>query len=268
MTRLAGCPGDALDWCRPVASGACMRRSAWWIAGAAALMTAAAADPARAAGTAYQVDTGTVGGPGNCKVDSWMSFGANGDFFAATAPACVVDVGKPVEFSAQFSRFRSEGEWTTAILPKMKASIVPGGAVGEWSVAIAATTAYDATARELAGFNIVIPATLRMTANSRINLNAGWLRGLNPDRDFFSYGAGVDVRTPDNVWIVTAEVFGALGASRPDDARGELRPRWQLGLRWRPVDAVSFDAVYGRNLLGEDANWITLAATVRFSAGR
>jgi hypothetical protein len=77
------------------------------------------------------------------------------------------------------------------------------------------------------------------------------------------------LRTPDNVWTVTAEVFGALGASQPDDARGELRPRWQVGLRWRPVDDFNLDLIYGRNLLGESANWITLASTVRFKpAGR
>jgi hypothetical protein len=31
---------------------------------------------------------------------------------------------------------------------------------------------------------------------------------------------------------------------------------------------VSFDIIYGRNLTGENANWITLVNTVRFSAGK
>ncbi len=85
---------------------------------------------------------------------------------------------------------------------------VPGGAIGQWSVALAATAAYDATAREFAGVNFVVPATLRVTENIRINLNAGYLRALNPGRDLFSYGAGIDFRTPDNVWTVTGELFG------------------------------------------------------------
>ncbi len=106
-----------------------------------------------------------------------------------------------------------------------------------------------------------------MTENIRISLNAGYLRGLNPGRDFFSYGAGIDLRTSDNVWTVTGELFGALGASRPEDAPGELRPRWQLGLRYRPVDRFNIDLIYGRNLLGESSNWITLATTFRFKAG-
>jgi hypothetical protein len=223
---------------------------------------------ALAAGSAYQVDTGVISSPGSCKVDSWVSSAGADGFFAALAPTCVVDAGRPVELSAQFGRFRSDDEWTTAILPKIKTNIVPGGAVGEWSVALALTAAYNATARELAAFNVVVPATLRVTENVRINLNAGYLRGLNPGRDFFSYGAGIDLRTPDNVWTVTAEMFGALSAAREDDKRGELQPRWQLGLRWRPVDAFNVDLIYGRNLLGERANWITLATTIRFKTAK
>ncbi len=226
--------------------------------------TLAAPDRAQAAGSAYQVDTGVISSPGSCKVDSWVSFAASGDFFSAATPSCVFDIGRPVEFSTQFSRFRSDGEWITAAQPKIKTNIVPGGAVGEWSVAVAASAAYDATARELAGFSFTVPATLRLTQNARVNLNAGYLRGLSPGRDFFTYGAGFDLRTPDNVWTVTGEVFGALAQAQTFDARGELQPRWQLGLRWRPVDEFNVDLIYGRNLLGESSNWITVATTVRF----
>src|SRR4029079_16806072 len=110
-------------------------------------------DRASAAGSAYQVDTGVISSPGACKVDSWVSSAANKDFFAAVAPTCVADLYRPVEFSAQFSPFRSDGEWTTAAAPKVKTNIVPGGSVGEWSVAVAATAPYDFTAREFAGVN-------------------------------------------------------------------------------------------------------------------
>jgi len=223
---------------------------------------------AQAAGSAYQVDTGVISSPGSCKVDSWVSSAGAEGFFAALAPTCVVDIGRPFELSAQFSRFRSDEEWTTAVLPKIKTNIVPGGSVGEWSLALALTTAFNATARELAAFNFVIPATLRVTDHIRINLNAGYLRGLNPGRDYFSYGAGIDLRTADNVWTVTGEMFGALAATRESDRRGELQPRWQLGLRWRPVDEFNVDLIYGRNLLGESADWITLATTVRFKVAK
>ena len=67
-----------------------------------------------AAGAAYQVDTADVSEPGTCKVESWVSFAKNGDFIGSTSPDCVVSIfGKPVDISAQFSRFRSDDEWGT-----------------------------------------------------------------------------------------------------------------------------------------------------------
>jgi hypothetical protein len=246
-------------------------RSAWLIPRMAALLAVAAVaglDRASAAGSAYQVDTGVISSPGACKVDSWMSSAASKDFFAAMAPTCVADLYRPVELSAQFSRFRSGEEWTTAVAPKVKTNIVPGGGVGEWSVAVAVTAAYDFTARQFAGINFTAPATLRLSENVRVNINAGYLRGMNPGRDFFSYGAGIDLRTPDNVWTVTGEVFGVAAPAREDDKRGDLQPRGQLGLRWRPVDDFNVDLIYGRNLLGESANWITLATTIRFKVAK
>ena len=245
-----------------------MARFAWAMTAVTLAVAMAAPGRASAAGSAYQVDTGVISSPGACKVDSWASFASGGDFFAASTPSCVVDLGRPVELSTQFSRFGSGGEWVTVAQPKVKTNIVPGGAIGEWSVAVAASAAYDATARELAGFSLTVPATLRVTNNARINLNVGYLRGLNPGRDIFIYGAGIDLRTSDNVWTVTGEMFGALAAAQESDARGELRPRWQLGLRWRPVDEFNIDLIYGRNLLGESANWITLATTVRFKVAK
>ena len=111
--------------------------------GAALLMALAgfAADPAQGAGAAYQVDTAEVSEPGNCKVESWASFAKNGDFIGSTSPDCVVSVfGKPVDFSAQFSRFKSDDEWGTAVFPKAKTNLIPTG-VGQWGVAVSGSAA-------------------------------------------------------------------------------------------------------------------------------
>ena len=113
-----------------------------------ALGVAGAADRVSAAGSAYQVDTGVVGESGACKVDAWTSAAANRDFIAAVTPTCVLDLTRPVEFSAQLSRSRSDSDWTSAVQPKLKTALIPGGGVREWSVAIAGSAAYDATARE------------------------------------------------------------------------------------------------------------------------
>jgi hypothetical protein len=228
-----------------------------------AVLCAAAAcgvDHARAAGAAYQVDTAEVSEPGSCKVESWVSSADNRDLIASVAPACVVNVFRPVEISAQFSRARADGEWGTSAAPKLKTNLVPT-AIGSWGVAISAIAVFDLVTKENTGFLVTVPATLRLSNVVRINLNAGWQRDRTVNHDYFTYGAGFDWRTPDNVWTLTGEVFGQIGAA---EERGTVDPRFQLGLRYRPVDAFNIDLIYGRNLAGERANWITLATVMRF----
>ena len=220
---------------------------------------------ARAAGAAYAVDTAEVNEPGACKVESWMSAASNHDFFAATTPTCVLGLFRPVEVSSQFSRSRADEEWASTAIPKLKMNLEPS-AIGHWGIALSGAAAYDLNTRENTALFAAIPATLRLSNVVRINLNAGWqwdrLAGLH----YATYGAGIDWRTPDNVWTLTAEMFGQLGARQ--DAIGLTEPRFQLGLRWRPVDAFNMDLIYGRNITGENANWITLATVMRFHVGQ
>jgi len=218
------------------------------------------AGQARAAGAAYQVDTAEVSESGSCKVESWVSSANNRDFIASVAPACVVNVFRPVEISAQFSRTRADQEWGTSAAPKLKTNIIPT-AIGSWGVALSAIASYDLITGENTGFSLNVPATLRLSNVVRINVNAGWQRDRTVNHDYFAYGAGFDWRTPDNVWTLTGEVFGLLG---PAEERGPVEPRFQLGLRYRPIDEFNIDLIYGRNLAGERADWITLATVVRF----
>ena len=218
-----------------------------------------------AAGGAYVVDTADVSEPGACKVESWISSASNHDFFGATNPTCVFDLGHPVEASVQLSRVRSDDEWTTAALPKLKTNLVPT-AIGSWGFALTGTAAYDLITHETIGLAAAVPATLRLSDVVRINLNAGWQWDRVAGQHYATYGAGIDWRTPDNVWTLTAEVFGLIGARQ--DAIGVTEPRAQVGLRWRPIDDFNVDLIYGRNIYGENANWITLATTVRFHLGK
>ena len=137
----------------------------------------------------------------------------------------------------------------------MKTNIVPT-AIGSWGVAISATASYDLLTRENTALFVTVPATLRVSNVVRINLNAGWQLDRVTNHNYFTYGAGFDWRTPDNVWTLTGEVFGQAGAGL--EQPGLVEPRFQLGLRYRPVDLFNIDLIYGRNLAGERANWITL----------
>jgi hypothetical protein len=229
----------------------------------ALLALACTASRLEAAGSAFAVDTAEVGEPRNCKLESWVSWADNRDFVAALTPACVINLGRPVDISAQISRSRADAEWTTTVSPKLKTNIVPT-AIGRIGFAFSATATIDTMTREATQYMLTVPATLRLSDRVRINLNAGWLHDRVLNENFFTYGAGIDWRV-HGPWIVTGEVFGQTG--RFEEFGGIVKPRWQAGLRFRPVDELSFDLIYGRNITGENANWLTLAATLRFAPG-
>jgi hypothetical protein len=216
---------------------------------------------ARAAGAAYQVDTAEVSEAGSCKVESWASFASNRDFFGAVSPACSVPFVRPLELSAQFNRSRSDGEWDTAATPKFKVNLI-SSAIGTPGMAVTGTVTYDFGLRDATQVNLTVPVTLRLSDVVRINVNGGWMFDRTLDRQFLTYGLGIDWRTPDNVWTLTAEVFGQTGNSA--ETHSTTQPRFQTGLRWRPVDRWNVDVIYGRNIMGENANWLTIATVLRF----
>src|SRR3954469_25207351 len=68
---------------------------------------------ARAAklGGAYFVDDSEIGKLGSCEFESWGSFAANTDRIFVFSPACVFNVGRPVELGASYIKIRSDGAW-------------------------------------------------------------------------------------------------------------------------------------------------------------
>src|ERR1700682_2049368 len=217
------------------------------------------AGDAGAANGAYAVDAADISKAGSCKVESWMSAATNTDFSAVANPSCVADIFKPVELSLLTNRFRGDGDWSTSIAPKAKTNLVPTG-IGKIGFSFYASGQFDAlTGENLAAF-AVVPATYRLSEPMRININGGWLWDRTVDRHYLPYGLGFDWKFTD-VLQWTIEAFGQAGAS---DIPSVVRPRFQTGVRYRPNEIFSVDVIYGRNIMGENANWITIGTTIRF----
>jgi hypothetical protein len=220
-----------------------------------------ASGDARAANGAYAVDAADISEVGSCKVESWISTATNTNFSAVANPSCVANIVKPVELSLLTNRFRSDGDWSTNIAPKAKWNIVPTG-IGRFGFAFYAGGSFDAlTGDNLTAF-AVVPATYRLSETMRININAGWLWDRTIDRHYLTYGLGFDWKFTD-VLQLTVEAFGQAGAS---DVPSVVRPRFQTGVRYRPNEIFSVDVIYGRNITGENANWLTIGTTIRFPA--
>ena len=229
------------------------------IAAVAAILASVPAGEGRAANGAYAVDAADISEAGSCKIESWLSVASNTDFSAVANPSCVVDPFKPVELSVNMNRGRSDGEWSNTFAPKAKMNFVPTG-IGRLGVSFYAAGSFDALTGENRTAFAVVPATYRLSETMRINLNGGWLWDRSVDRHYLLYGASFDWKFTDTLqW--TIEAFGQAGRS---DTPSVVQPRFQTGVRYRPDEIFSVDLIYGRNITGENANWITLGTTIRF----
>lgn len=214
---------------------------------------------AEAANGAYAVDAADISDLGSCKVESWYSMATNSDFAAVANPSCVVEITRPVELSVLTNHSRSDGEFSTTLAPKAKINLEPTG-IGKFGVSALASGTFDAMTGQNTAVFAEIPATYRFNETMRINLNAGWLWDRTVDRHYFTYGVGFDWKFTD-VLQYTVELYGQAGRA---EFASVIQPRVQTGVRYRPNDIFSVDVIYGRNITGENSNWITLGTTIRF----
>ncbi|WP_063683526.1 hypothetical protein [Bradyrhizobium stylosanthis] len=229
------------------------------ITAAIAALVALATQDARAANGAYAVDAADISEVGSCKVESWMSAATNTDVLAVANPSCVVDPFRPIELSMQTIRARSDGDWSTTVAPKAKTNFIPTG-IGRWGLSAYGGGSFDVMTGEALAAFAVIPATFRLSETMRINVNGGWLWDRTVDRHYLTYGIGFDWKFTDTLqW--TIEAFGQAGRS---EIASIVQPRFQTGVRYRPNEIFSVDVIYGRNITGENANWITIGTTIRF----
>jgi hypothetical protein len=229
---------------------------------AAAFLLLALAIPraALAANGATAVDDTDIDPIGNCKVDSWYSAASNSDRLGVVAAGCVFNVGQPLDITTSFARLRQSHDWTSGAAVKFRTFRIESGKV---SALFSAAVAYDFTNSEVADVLVNIPVTFQLLENLKLNLNGGWLHNLPGDLHWATWGVSVDWSVNQRFSLI-GELFGLVGDRDPD--RPHARdPRAQLILRYKPNENLDFDVAYGRNILGENANWITVGVNVRFS---
>jgi hypothetical protein len=134
---------------------------------------------------------------------------------------------------------------------------------GRVGLAIAGGLDIDLVTGENTGVFTFVPVTIPLSDAVRFNLNAGWLYERPDDLHWLTWGASVEWTFAKAATLI-AEVFGQAGHDvLPASVRN---PRFQAGVRFLALDNVDIDVIYGRNITGEDANWITLGLNVRFDA--
>jgi hypothetical protein len=231
------------------------RRRAVWLGGAALALVMTVSDRALAAGGAYAVEDAEVEAPGSCKVEAWGSFADNTDRIAVVSPACVVNLVKPIEIGVEIARARADRTWGTSGDFKGKINILPVE-TGKLGIAVVGGLGFDLLAGEHASASVLVPFTYPITEQFRLNVNVGWLWERDERQSFLTWGAGFEWNVMKPVMLI-AEIFGQAGHGAND-------PRFQAGIRITPREWFDIDVIYGRNITGEDANWITLGLNLRF----
>jgi hypothetical protein len=219
---------------------------------------------AHAAGGAFAADDAGIDEPGSCKVESWISSASNRDFAVVSVPACVVKLFLPTELGLQAARTRVGGEWGTSVTPKAKL-MIQEPKVGNFGLAISGGAMFDAVTGQNTGSFVNVPLTYMVSETFKINVNAGWSYDHVNLLHYATYGAGFEW-IPAKSWTVIGEVFGLV--RERSDPRSLTDPRFQLGVRYTPIDTIDIDVIYGRNITGENANWITVGMNVRFPAAK
>lgn len=206
-------------------------------------------------GGPYFVDDAEIGKVGSCEVELWASLAANKDHIFVFSPACVFNLGAPVELGTNLVNMRSDGVGDLTASLTAKTVPVPIGRTG-FGLALSGAFVYDLTANTINSLILNVPLTFDFGKQLRFNINVGAQYDAQDPRGLLATaGAGVAWNVVKE-WSVISEVFALMGP-------GESNPRFQSGLRYSPTKDIDCDLIYGRNLTGEGANWITLALTIR-----
>jgi hypothetical protein len=219
------------------------------------LLSVATEASAARLGGAYYVDDAEIGKLGSCEIEFWSSFAANGDRIAVFSWACVLNLGAPVELGTNIVNLRSGGQGDTIVTITAKTVPIPIGPSG-FGLAIAGAVTYDPTHHNDNGAIVNIPVSFDLSKNLRLNFNFGGQYNDGDPADCSRRRApGVSWNFVPQ-WRVISEVFALIGP-------GQSNPRFQSGVRYSATKDIDWDLIYGRNLTGEGANWVTLALTIR-----
>ena len=237
-----------------------------------AMAIALAPASALAAGGAYVVDDAEVGKTGECTVSSWASAASNHDFIAVAYPTCVVNLGKPVELGGLLQRSRASDVWSTSGTFTAKTNLIPLEQ-HPFGLGIAGGATWDLITGASTGGYIHVPVTIQAAKQLKINLNGGWLYDGVAKISYATWGVGFEWGFVDKFTLI-GEVFGQAGAlpavspGDPPSPNSIIEPRTQIGVRFAPNEKFDIDLIWGHNITGENAHWVTLGLNVHFDVGR
>ncbi len=218
-------------------------------------------DEARAIGDAYVVDDYDVDAPGVCTLEASYAGARNGDLNYAATPGCGFKLGPlGVEVDGEYQRGRVSGEWQTNAGTTIKTVLLP--MTNNVGIGLSTTPMWNTVTGAMTSVNINVPVTFQLTDKFRLHVNGGWLYDRTQETRFATWGISPEYAV--NQWVtLMAEVFQQYSPNTLDP-RTVTSPRVQAGVRLSPSKNLDIDIIYGRNINGENAHWLTLGFIATF----
>ncbi len=221
------------------------------LAGATAL-AAIALPAAHASGGPYAVDDAGITTPGMRKLESWVSFGDNGDFISVISPGITFEALPRIEFELTLERDRRDGDWGTTVAPAVKIALLDADEEGV-GVALSMGSGHAGIQRRADTLYAVVPVTVPVTERFNLHLNGGVERDQDARETELVWGLGGQYAF-DRLELI-GEVFGSETGS----------PGFQAGVRPALFDTdVALELAYGNNLDGDRAHWLTVGVSFEF----
>lgn len=204
-------------------------------------------------GGPYAVDDAGIATPGKFKLESWSSFASNGDRVYLASPGFTLEALPFVEFELTVERRRSDGEWAATFAPAAKIALRDMDQHG-YGLALSIGSGHAGVIRNADTVYAVVPLSLPVNERLNLHFNAGVERDLTENETVGVWGMAAQVMAHDRLELI-GEVFGSEGN----------RPGWQAGFRPYVLDGnIALEIVYGRNLDGERADWLTVGLSFEF----
>jgi hypothetical protein len=204
------------------------------------------------AGNAHIVDDSEVVEPGTCQLETWVTNAPPIGGFLNVAPACTFSSLPRLELGATFQHFWSEESRNELLGPSIKVNLVPE--VTGVGLGLIFNAGVSLRTGDLGLASILVPVSIPLGENARVNLNAGWSYIRSDEaRDALFYGAQIETKVGGEV-LLMLEAFGRTG--------GDVGS--QVGIRWRPHDGpIDFDFVVGGLFDDLGTRFINIGVTLR-----
>jgi hypothetical protein len=205
---------------------------------------------ARAAG-AYVVDDADIVDPHTVQIESWFSHSDKNENLG------VADIAYQLLPNAEFTLLNAYDAQPADRADTAEAQVKYQWREGDDGKEVASGVVFgidsDIGNRRFSGLYAYVPSTWAINQTFTLNADLGWQYASITGQNFLTWGIGSELHINDLLSFV-GEVFN----------EGPEKPGLQLGPHFALTKDLALDAIYGHNITGISANWVTVGATVTF----